>query len=145
MIAGKLKEEVDKKTDGFSYLFVCILGIMLLFDLFSRRITKNCSTAIVDMLVSCILFICTAAILILCFLYNPLLLKYPSIVLGFGGVGVMGVCIFVHTPGLLQEFSTKVSVHEYSWESSLHIWINGVPLYISPILSSLLIIGKSSI
>ena len=50
----------------------------------------------------------------------------------------------------MKEFSTKVSVQEYSWESSLqlllllHIWIKGGPLFISPILSSVLIIGKVS-
>ena len=80
---------------------------------------------------------------------NPLFLKYPSIVLGTFVVGIKGVCIFVHTPEM-KEFSTKVSVQEYSWESSLqfllllHIWINGGPLFISPILSSVLIIGKVS-
>ena len=41
-------------------------------------------------------------------------------------------------------------MQEYSWESSLqfllllHIWINGGPLFISPLLSSILIIGKVS-
>ena len=148
MIASQLKEQVDKETAGLSYLFVCAPGITLLFDLVSRNFTKNCSNAVV-MLVYYILFICFTAILILCFLYDPLLLKYPSIVLGVGVIGVKGICVFVHTPEL-KEFSTKVSVLEYSWESSfqllllLYTWINGGPLFISAILSSLLIIGKTS-
>ena len=148
LIASQLKDQVDKETAGLSYLFVCAPGITLLFDLFSRNFTKNCSNAVV-MLVYYIMFICFTAILILCFLYDPLLLKYPSIVLGVGVIGVKGICVFVHTPEL-KEFSTKVSVLEYSWESSfqllllLYTWINGGPLFISAILSSLLIIGKTS-
>ena len=148
MIASQLQDQVDKETAGLSYLFVCAPGTTLLFDILSRNFTKNCSNAVV-MLVYYIMFICFTAILILCFLYDPLLLKYPSIVLGVGVIGVKGICVFVHTPEL-KEFSTKVSVLEYSWESSfqllllLYTWINGGPLFISAILSSLLIIGKTS-
>ena len=147
-IASQLKEEVDVETAGLSYLFVCLPGITLLFDLFSSRLTKNCSSGVV-VLFNSILFTCTAGALILCFLSNPLLLEYPSIVLGIFVVGVKGVCVFVHTPEM-KEFSTKVSVQEFSWESSLqfllllHIWIKGGPLFVSPILSSILIIGKIS-
>ena len=148
-IASVLKEEVNVEAAGLSYIFVCLPGTTLLFNLFfSTRLAKNCSNG-VAIVVFFILFTFTAGALILCFLSNPLLLKYPSIVLGIFVVGIKGVCVFVHTPEM-KEFSTKVSVQEYSWESSLqfllllHIWINGGPLFISPILSSVLIIGKVS-
>ena len=147
-IASKLKIEVGIETAGLSYLFVCLPGITLLLDLFSIRLTKSCSSAVV-LVVYSTLFTGTAAALIFCFLWDPLLLEYPSIVLGIFVVGVKGLCIFVHTEAM-KEFSTKVSVQEYTWESSLqlllllHIWINGGPLFLSPILSSVLLIGKVS-
>ena len=147
-IASQLKEEFDVEAAGLSYLFVCLPGITTLFELFSSRLTRNCSSGVV-LVVTFILFTCTAGALILCFLTDPLLLKYPSIVLGVFVVGIKGVCVFIHNPEM-KEFSTKVSVQEFSWESSLqfllllHIWINGGPLFISPLLSSLLIIGKVS-
>ena len=147
-IASQLKVEVDDETAGLSYLFICLPGITILFDLFSSRLTRNCSSGVV-IVVTFILFSCTAGALTLCFFSDPLLLKYPSIVLGVFIVGIKGVCVFVHTPEM-KEFATKVSVQEYSWESSLqfllllHIWINGGPLFISPLLSSGLIIGKVS-
>ena len=149
-IASLLKEEVNVETAGLSYIFVCLPGTTLLFNLFfsSNTIAKNCSNSVAIVLFF-LLFTFTAAALLLCFLSNPLLLKYPSIGLGVFVVGIKGVCVFVHTPEM-KEFSTKVSVQEYSWESSLqfllltHIWINGGPLFISPALSSILVIGKVS-
>ena len=80
---------------------------------------------------------------------EPLLFQYPATILGCSVVGVKVLAVFVHTPEM-KAFSTRVSSFEYSTESSLqlllllHLWLSGGPLYLSTILSSLLVIGKCS-
>ena len=138
----------DPSSAGLCYLFTALPGFFFLQEVIMLHIFKDCSSKVNNTVVVVTTLVATSA-MALGFLTNPLLFQYPATILGCSVVGVKVLAVFVHTPEM-KAFSTRVSSFEYSTESSLqlllllHLWLSGGPLYLSTILSSLLVIGKCS-
>ena len=138
----------DPSSAGLCYLFTALPGFFFLQEVIMLHIFKDCSSKVNNTVVVVTTLVATSA-MALGFLTNPLLFQYPATILGCSVVGVKVLGVFVHTPEM-KAFSTRVSSFEYSTESSLqlllllHLWLSGGPLYLSTILSSLLVIGKCS-
>ena len=83
------------------------------------------------------------------FFIYPLAFKNLAQLIGFFVVSTKVLAVLVHTPEV-KKVSMQVSFFETSMESSgqlcllLNVWMQGGPLYISPILSSILVIGKTN-
>ena len=77
----------------------------------------------------------------------PLLFRYPAILIGILVVITKGLAIFVHTPEM-KKLEARMTMAEFKTEAPLqlllllHLWVSGRPLFVTPILSSLLVIGK---
>ena len=77
----------------------------------------------------------------------PLLFRYPAILIGIMAVVTKGLAIFVHTPEM-KKIADRMTIAEFKTEAPmqllllLHLWVSGRTFYLTPILSSLLIIGK---
>ena len=145
--AEELKD--NEETVGFaglSFLFICFPGLYLVLDLVSQKLSKSCTGSKV-IIVNITCGVSLSFVMIILFSNNVLLFKYPAFVLGLGMVGVKGVALFHRTP-LMKELSAKVTNSEVATESPLqlllllHIWVSGGPLFLGPIASSLLTIGK---
>ena len=145
--AEQLKD--DEETVGFaglSFLFNCFPGLYLILDLVTQKLSKSYTGSKVTTF-NIICGVSFSFAMIILFYINVLLFKYPAFVIGLGMVGVKGVALFHRTP-LTKELSAKVTKYEVATESPLqlllllHIWMSGGPLFLGPIASSLLAIGK---
>ena len=141
--------KANEETVGFaglSFLFICFPGLYLVLDLVSQKLSKSCTGSKV-IIVNITCGVSLSFVMIILFSNNVLLFKYPAFVIGLGMVGVKGVALFHRTP-LMKELSSKVTNFEVATESPLqlllllHIWVSGGPLFLGPIASSLLAIGK---
>ena len=138
----------DPSSAGLCYLFTTLPGFFFLQEVIMLHAFKECSSRVNTTVVVATTLVATSA-MALGFLTDPLLFQYPATILGCSVVGVKVLGVFVHTPEM-KAFSMRVSSFEYSTESSLqlllllHLWLSGGPLYLSTILSSLLVIGKCS-
>ena len=138
----------DPSSAGLCYLFTTLPGFFFLQEVIMLHMFKDCSSKVNNTVVVLTTLVATSA-MALGFLTDPLIFQYPATILGCSVVGVKVLGVFVHTPEM-KAFSMRVSSFEYSTESSLqlllllHLWLSGGPLYLSTILSSLLVIGKCS-
>ena len=145
-IASHLKATGEVDLAGLSYLFICFPGLHLVLDLLTQRLSMRCSTKVVVF----VYVVCGMSFSFAMFfsVWNKaLLLEYPAFIVGTAVVGVKAVALFVHTPAL-KKLSAQVTKYETDTESPfqllllLHIWVSGGPLFLGPIGSSLLVIGK---
>ena len=140
--AEHLKDSGEVGFAGLSFLFICFPGLYLALDLICERFDGS-KAALFN--VSCGVSLSFA--MIIGFSNNVLLFEYPAFVVGLGMVGVKGAGLFRRTL-LMKELSAKVTKYEVATESPLqlllllHIWVSGGPLFLGPIASSLLAIGK---
>ena len=78
---------------------------------------------------------------------SPLFFKYPAYLIGILVVITKGLAIFIHTPEM-KRISNILTQGEFKTEAPLqllmllHLWVSGGPLFHTPILSSLLVLGK---
>ena len=144
--AEHLKDSGEVGFAGLSFLFICFPGLYLALDLITQKISKSFNSSKAA-LFNISFGISLSFAMIIGFYNNILLFKYPALVVGLGMVGIKGVALFRRTP-LMKELSAKVTKHEVETESPLqlllllHIWVSGGPLFLGPIASSLLAIGK---
>ena len=78
---------------------------------------------------------------------SPLFFKYPAYLIGILVVINKGLAIFIHTPEI-KRISNILTRGKFKTEAPLqllmllHLWVSGGPLLHTPILSSLLVLGK---
>lgn len=114
-IATQLAEEYGEiHSAGLSYLFVCLPGLYLLNETLGE-VLSDCSSALVVIvnLASSVLF---SSAMIAAFWMNPLLFRYPAILIGIAVVITKGIAIFVHTPEM-KKISKRVTMYEFHIES----------------------------
>ena len=145
-IASYLKANAEVDSAGLSYLFICFPGLHMSLDLLIRRLSFSCDTKVVIFVN--VLSGTTFSFAMLFSVWNKaLLFEYPAFLVGMVVVGVKAVALVVHTPAM-KAISSRVTKYETDTESPLqlllllHIWVSGGPLFLAPIASSLLIIGK---
>ena len=115
-------------------------------DLLIRRLSLSCDTKVV-VFVNVVCGITFSFAMFFSVWSKALLFEYPAFLVGMAVVGVKAVALVVHTPSM-KEISARVTKYETDTESPLqlllllHIWVSGGPLFLGPIGSSLLIIGK---
>ena len=89
------------------------------------------------------------AVMAICFSFNPLTFKFFAQLNGVFMILIKVLAVVVHTPEVKQ-FSMKLTFMETNLESQsqlcllLNVWLQGGSLYISPIVSSILVIGKNN-
>ena len=129
---------------GLCYLVICLPSIFMMIQWVIARICTKRFTYLTPIIHVIIGFAFAYA-----FMQEPLIFKYPACFLGLLQTLFKGVAIFVHTPEM-KKFSIEVSLLEHSWESSIQLlinffgWLKGGNLYISTMVSSILVIGKVS-
>ena len=150
VFGSALEQSGDFTTAGFCYFIICLPGMMFLLEFLLSRLQKAFS--IPQKGFDCLnvaTVIISVATWVTCFLVNPLLFKYPAQVTGLFMVSTKVLAVFVHLPEIKQ-FSMKMTFLETNLESTsqlnllLNVWLQGGSLYLSPILSSILVIGKNN-
>ena len=145
-VASHLKVNAEVDSAGLSYLFICFPGLHLSLDLLTRRLSLSCGTKVV-VFVYVVCGITFSFAMFFSVWSKALLLEYPAFFVGLVVVAVKAVALFIHTPAM-KELSARVTKYETDTESPfqllllLHIWVSGGPLFLGPIGSSLLVIGK---
>ena len=145
-IAFHLRENAEVDSAGLSYLFICFPGLHMSLDLFTRRLSLSCDTR-VAIFVNVVCGITFSFAMLFSVWSQALLFEYPAFLVGIAVVCVKAVAIVVHTPAM-KKVSARVTKYETDTESPLqlllllHIWVSGGPLFLGPIGSSLLVIGK---
>ena len=115
-------------------------------DLFTRRLSLSCDTR-VAIFVNVVCGVTFSFAMLFSVWSKALLFEYPAFLVGIAVVGVKAVALVVHTPEM-KKVSARVTKYETDTESPfqllllLHIWVSGGPLFLGPIGSSLLVIGK---
>ena len=138
-------ESGDPISAGLSYLFICFPGIYMFSEAFNDKLS-SCSSAIL-IVISFSLSVSLTSAMIYTFYVDHLLFKYPAYLIGILVVITKGLAIFIHTP-TMKMISERMTMGEFKTEAPLqlllllHLWVSGGPLFLTPILSSLLVIGK---
>ena len=139
------EKEGDPISAGLSYLFICFPGLYMFSEALNDKLS-SCSSAIV-IIISFSLSVSLTSAMIYAFSTYHLLFKYPAYLIGILVVITKGLAIFVHTPAM-KKIAERMTMGEYKTEAPLqlllllHLWVSGGPLFLTPILSSLLVIGK---
>ena len=135
--------EREETTAGFCYMFICLPPIFgLLIPAFSRRLQKDWSH-----LLTCLISIVITSVMAFAIVKQPIIFKYPALICSFFTLAIKILAVFLHTPEMI-EFSLNASSAESSYESSaqllflLHIWLSGGNMYLTAMVSSILVIGK---
>ena len=146
-VAFYLEENGDVTSSGLIYVFVCLPGVYMVSDLLSEYIKEKCQDGVLVLLVNLASSIFLTASMTAAFYMEPLSFKYPGILIGLAIVATKGLAIFVHTPAM-RKISKKVTMFEFNTEAPLqlllllYLWATGGPLFVPPMISSLLVIAK---
>ena len=112
-----------------------------------RKVTKTTLLSFLYLVTICLLCIATDSALLFAFVNHPTIFKYPALAISFFTLSVKVLALFVHTPEVTK-FSLKISSAESSYEAPaqllflLHTWLSGGQVYISTMVSSVLVIAK---
>ena len=145
-IADQLTSSGDSISAGLSYLFICIPGLNMFNEVLTEKLS-DCSNHIIAIIVHLSSGFILSSAMMYAFWTHPLLFRYPAIAIGISVVAIKGLAVFVHTPGM-KKISTRITTCESMCEAPLqlflllHLWVSRKQLFLSPILSSLLIIAK---
>ena len=149
------EEEGELTTAGFCYMFICFPVIFTFFfpalGTWMHRewskVTKTTLLSFVYLITFCLLCIAIDSALLFAFVNHPTIFKYPALASSLFTLSVKVVALFVHTPEVAK-FSLKISSAESSYEAPaqllflLHAWVSGGQVYISTMVSSVLVIAK---
>ena len=111
------------------------------------KVTKTTLLSFVYLITICLLCIAIDFALLFAFVNQPTIFKYPALASSLFTLSVKVVALFVHTPEVAK-FSLKISSAESSYEAPaqllflLHAWLSGGQMYISTMVSSVLVIAK---
>ena len=145
-IANQLTTSGDSISAGLSYLFICFPGLYMFNEVLTEKLS-NCSNHIIIIIVHLSSGFILSSAMMYAFWTHPLLFRYPAIAIGISVVAIKGLAIFVHTPEM-KKMSMRMTMCESMCESPLqlllllHLWVSRKQLFLSPILSSLLVIAK---
>ena len=144
----------EETTAGFCYMFICLPAILSIIPAVVSRVYKEWGKVAESTLMAAlyILFVCLVSVTVssamaFAFVMQPTVFKYPALLCSLFTLGVKILAVFLHTPEMI-EFSLNASSAESSYESStqllflLHIWLSGGHMYLSAMVSSILVIGK---
>ena len=144
----------EETTAGFCYMFICLPAIFSIIPAVVSRVYKEWGKVAESTLMAAlyILFVCLVSVTVssamaFAFVMQPTVFKYPALLCSLFTLGVKILAVFLHTPEMI-EFSLNASSAESSYESStqllflLHIWLSGGRMYLSAMVSSILVIGK---
>ena len=144
-IADELTESGESISAGLTYLFVCFPALYVFSEALGEKLSSYRSSIV--FIANLSLSISLSFAMIYAFWRYPLLFRYPAIFIGILVVITKGLAIFVHTPEM-KKTADRMMMAEFKTEAPLqlllllHLWVSGRPLFVSPILSSLLVIGK---
>ena len=144
-IADELTESGESISAGLTYLFVCFPALYMFSEALGEKLSSYRSSIV--FIANLSLSISLSCAMIYAFWRYPLLFRYPAIFIGILVVITKGLAIFVHTPEM-KKTADRMMMAEFRTEAPLqlllllHLWVSGRPLFVSPILSSLLVIGK---
>ena len=137
-------EEFTRKGDlflaGTCYFFVNLPMIALMRDMLEKCFSKR------GWLVTLAWWISVCGVCTLLF-YSPLFFKYSAIFYSICLLSMKAVAVFLHTPAV-KRLSMSLSEAECQFESSMqllfiiNVWCRGGDLYLSTIVSSVILIGK---
>ena len=143
-IADELTESGESISAGLTYLFICFPGLLTFTESLGEKLS---SRGTIGLIVNLSLFISLSCAMIYAFWSYPLLFRYPAILIGLVFIITKMLAIFVHTPEM-KKVEARMTMAEFKTEAPLqlllllHLWVSGHPLFVTPILSSLLVIGK---
>ena len=137
-------EEFTRKGDlflaGTCYFFVNLPMIALMRDILERCFSKQ------GWLVTLAWWISVCGVCTLLF-FSPLFFKYSAVFYSICLLSVKVAAVFLHTPAV-KSLSMSLSEAECQFESSMqllfiiNVWCRGGDLYLSTIVSSVILIGK---
>ena len=145
MLAEELKKEESISAAGLSYLFICFPGLYIFNEALTEKLSSHSS--IIVLIVNFCWTVALSSAMIYAYSVHHLLFRYPAILIGILVLVTKGLAIFVHTPEM-KKVADRMTMGEFKTEAPLqlllllHLWVSGGPLYLTPILSSLLILGK---
>ena len=145
MLAEELKEEESISAAGLSYLFICFPGLYIFNEALTEKLSSYSS--IIVLIVNFCWTVALSSAMIYAYSVHHLLFRYPAILIGILVLVTKGLAIFVHTTEM-KKVADRMTMGEFKTEAPLqlllllHLWVSGGPLYLTPILSSLLILGK---
>ena len=145
MLAEELKKEESISAAGLSYLFICFPGLYIFNEALTEKLSSYSS--IIVLIVNFCWTVALSSAMIYAYSVHHLLFRYPAILIGILVLVTKGLAIFVHTPEM-KKVVDRMTMGEFKTEAPLqlllllHLWVSGGPLYLTPILSSLLILGK---
>ena len=144
-VAFYLESTGDVTSAGLIYMFVCLPGLYMLNEVLNWYIGE-CPSGLV-LITNLSLVVLFSLAMMAAFLIEPLLFKYPGMLIGLAMLATKGLAIFVHTP-TMRMISKKVTMFEFNTEAPLqllmllYLWATGGPLFITTMLSTSLVIGK---
>ena len=151
-LASHLLENENAHAAGLCYVFICLPGINLIKERVGDAASELQSKVGVLMagLIMGLYFTMGTVICVglgvLLWLW-PLAFHYPAVLVTVTIVSTKTLTVFIHSPGM-KSLSRKMSDSECFFESALqltlllHIWLSGGKVYVSMIVSSVLVIGK---
>ena len=145
MLAEELKKEESISAAGLSYLFICFPGLYIFNEALTEKLSSHSS--IIVLIVNFCWTVALSSAMIYAYSVHTLLFRLPAILIGILVLVTKGLAIFVHTPEM-KKVADRMTMGEFKTEAPLqlllllHLWVSGGPLYLTPILSSLLILGK---
>ena len=143
-IANYLTSRGDNISAGLSYLFICFPGLYVLSEILTEKLSRGGNWVMVG---NFCWSVSLSSAMIYTFSKSPLFFKYPAYLIGSLVVITKGLAIFIHTPEM-KRISNILTEGEFKTEAPLqllmllHLWVSGGPLFHTPILSSLLVLGK---
>ena len=145
MLAEELKKEESISAAGLSYLFICFPGLYIFNEALTEKLSSHSS--IIVLIVNFCWTVALSSAMIYAYSVHTLLFRLPAILIGILVLVTKGLAIFVHTPEM-KKVVDRMTMGEFKTEAPLqlllllHLWVSGHPLFVTPILSSLLVIGK---
>ena len=151
-LGEELSNNADQYTSGLCYCLVCLPAILLIKEMMGKILMSLQSKAgkIMSYLIVCIYMAIGPVYVIMLGVMlwiQPMVFKYPAIILSATIVGIKTLAVFIHTPQM-QKLSLKLSDAECTYESSLQVllllftWLSGGKMYLGCMISSILVIGK---